>query len=384
MEHERTEIPKQDERGDKRLVALIRDRIKQTPEQTITFASYMQSCLYDPEHGYYIRQRDKIGKAGDFYTSSAIGGFMGEMLAAYVCKVILENGWTGREVTLTEWGGGTGQLAEQMIRGLKQADPKLHSDLRFQVVEESPYHRDEIRRRLAPYADMSTVLTREGYERQEVSGPQILLSNELLDAFPVHRLRMRRGEAMEICVGWDDASGWFREVLEPIRDERLLRYIQDEGIELAEGQIVEVNLNALTWLRDIADRLPAGSIILSIDYGDVSEELFAPHRMNGTFLCYRNHTAYDRPYCYIGEQDMTAHVNFSSLMRIGHEVGLETVAYRTQKQFLIEAGILNRLQQHAGGDPFSKEARANRAIRQLLLSDGMSELFKVLIQQKSG
>lgn len=383
MELERIEIPKQGERGDESLIDLLRGRIKQSPDQTITFAAYMEACLYDPEHGYYTRKQDKIGKDGDFYTSSAIGGFMGEMLAAYVYKVIRDNGWAGQEVTLTEWGGGTGQLAEQIVRGLQQADATNRSDIRYQAVEESPYHRDIIRRRLAPYADISTVYSREEYERQVILGHHIVLSNELLDAFPVHRLRKHREEVMEVCVGWDDEIGWFREMLSPIRDERLTRYLQDEGIELAEGQTIEVNLNALTWLVYIADKLPAGSIVLSIDYGDETEELYARHRMNGTFLCYRNHTAYDRPYSFIGEQDMTAHVNFSSLMRAGSKLGLETIAYQTQKQFLIEAGILNRLQQHAG-DPFSKEARANRAIRQLLLSDGMSELFKVLVQQKSG
>lgn len=135
-------------------------------------------------------------------------------------------------------------------------------------------------------------------------------------------------------------------------------------------------------LKNVAAGLGERAELITIDYGDVREELYAPHRMNGTFLCYRKHQAYDLPLLYPGEQDMTSHVNFSTLIDAGRECGLNQFQLMTQKQFLVENGLLNRLQPHDAADPFSPAAKRNRAIRQLLISDQMSELFKVLIQKK--
>lgn len=116
-----------------------------------------------------------------------------------------------------------------------------------------------------------------------------------------------------------------------------------------------------------------------IDYGDVSDELFAAYRMRGTLMCYHHHRANDNPYESPGEQDITAHVNFSELIYAARNLGFREIQYMTQKQFLIEAGIMDLLQEHSNRDPFSPEAKKNRSIRQLLMSDQMSELFKVLI-----
>jgi SAM-dependent MidA family methyltransferase len=123
-------------------------------------------------------------------------------------------------------------------------------------------------------------------------------------------------------------------------------------------------------------------MIITIDYGDRSGELYAEHRMNGTLLCYRDHRAYDDPYAFPGEQDITSHVNFDACIRTGEQTGITDWTYKSQKQFLVDAGILDRLANTATLDPFSQAARNNRMIRQLLLSDGMSELFKVLVQYK--
>jgi SAM-dependent MidA family methyltransferase len=201
-----------------------------------------------------------------------------------------------------------------------------------------------------------------------------------LDAFPVYRALYTQGVWQEIYVEWDNTNGRFKDKRVPLKQGPLLEYINEERIEPEEGQFIEINLDAPQWLRKVAGQLTDGQII-TIDYGDVGEELYAAHRLNGTFRCYRNHRAYHDPYLFPGNQDMTSHVNFSACIRAVLGTGFDS-RLMTQKQFLLECGILDRLQNHEALDPFSPVSRRNRAIRQLLLSDGMSELFKVLIQTK--
>jgi SAM-dependent MidA family methyltransferase len=187
---------------------------------------------------------------------------------------------------------------------------------------------------------------------------------------------------MELHVGWNDAQG-FAELESPCRNNELFEYLQAGGIKLRDGQTAEINLEAPEWVRRRLEQLEAGAgMLLTIDYGDIAKELFAEHRMNGTLICYRRHVAVDEPYRNAGEQDMTAHVDFSACLRAGEHAGASRAKLMTQREFLVEAGILGLLQEHRSPDPFGQEARSNRAIRQLLLSDQMSELFKVLIQYR--
>ena len=159
-------------------------------------------------------------------------------------------------------------------------------------------------------------------------------------------------------------------------DPRLSEWLREEGIGLLDGQTVEVNLDGAAWAAKIAARFDR-ALLVFIDYGDETAELTGPHRMDGTLLCYRDHRAHNDPYAWPGEQDMTAHVNFSHIRRCLERQGAEEIWYGSQKAFLVEAGILEQLTAHGHFDPFHPVARRNRAIRQLLLSDGMSELFKV-------
>jgi SAM-dependent MidA family methyltransferase len=149
-------------------------------------------------------------------------------------------------------------------------------------------------------------------------------------------------------------------------------------MRLLEGQTAEVALDGQAWLAGLLGRLGQGLVVV-VDYGDESVELVSSHRMDGTLVCYRNHLASFDPYEDPGEQDLTAHVNFTSLRRVALEAGWRESWYGTQKRFLVEAGLLERLIPHADADPFHPAARRNRAIRQLLLSDNMSELFKVQV-----
>lgn len=365
------------------LEAVIRRRISAHPAGAIPFRDYMELCLYHAELGYYMQPREKIGKAGDFYTASNIGGVLGEALAFYIARQA--RSLTG-PVEIVEWGAGTGRLAAQLLDSFREHFPELYGRLQYTAVEKSPWHQASQRENLRSHWHLVRQLTPEEAAGAGGSSGQagcFVLSNELLDAFPVHRLRQRKEMLMELHVGWDEAGGGFRELEWPCGNPALADYLRDSGIELADGQTVDISLKAAEWLGERLRQLESGELI-TIDYGDRAGELFGNHRMNGTLLCYKSHLASENPYIYAGEQDMTAHVDFSACIRAGIHAGIADWRLMTQKEFLLESGVLERLVSHDGRDPFSPAARRNRAIRQLLLSDGMSELFKVLIQRRQG
>ncbi len=361
------------------LETAIRRKIGASSVAAITFRDYMELCLYHPQWGYYMQPREKIGKAGDFYTASNIGGVLGEALAYYIARQAAS--LTG-PVRLMEWGGGTGRLAGQILDGLREHFPELYLRLHYTIVEKSPWHQECQREQLSDHWQVVRQWTpEEAVEAGGAGQADFMLSNELLDAFPVHRLRQRHEALMELYVGWDVSTGGFQELELPCTDEALIDYLRDSGIELADGQTADVSLEAPRWLGERLRELGSGQLI-TIDYGDTAAELFGTHRMNGSLLCYKNHLAGENPYIYAGEQDITAHVDFSACIRSGIQAGSAHWQLMTQKEFLLESGVLARLVSHDGRDPFSPAAKRNRAIRQLLLSDGMSELFKVLIQRK--
>lgn len=363
--------------GNRALVANIIRKMQESPEGALRFRDYMEMCLYDPVGGYYMQERTKIGREGDFYTSSHIGTVMGDVLARYIAR--LASGTAGT-FTVTEWGAGTGRLASQILDRLSSDEPAVYNRLHYRIMEKSPFHRSLQQSALQPHVQVVSYDDGTGEGGESVPSG-LMFSNELLDAFPVHRIRRRGDGLMELYVKWGGEATGFEELELPLTDNDMEDYVVRSGIQLEEGQTAEINLDAFRWVREQTKRLAEGSVLLTIDYGDLAEELFARHRMAGTLMCYKEHKAHDNPYIYAGEQDITSHVDFSACIRAGELSGLSS-AYMTQKQFLLENGILELLQQHSGTDPFSPEAKRNRSIRQLLLTDGMSELFKVLIQKK--
>lgn len=366
------------ELGVKALVRKIRDAIAASAEKSVSFRDFMEMCLYDPQDGYYMNDKPKLGKDGDFYTSAHIGGIFAEVLGKFVIDRVRE--WA-EPVQFVEWGGGTGRLAGQMLAAVQRADPAAYERLNCIMVEASGYHRSLQREALAAHHDKVRFLTPQEWRAETLKRPAIVFANELLDAFPVHRVRQTAEGLQECCVAWDDSAEALAETWKPCSDDRLHRYVETYAIRLAEGQIAEINLAAEEWIRREAARLKQGWLV-AVDYGDCADEVYAPHRMKGTLLCYRRHTAHDNPYVYVGQQDITAHVNFTSCLKAGAEAGLPEGRLLTQKQFLLENGILELLADHASADPFSDAARRNRAIRQLLLSDQLSELFKVCLLTK--
>jgi len=365
------------------LVQAIREQIALTNDQMISFRDFMEYCLYMPDYGYYMSTKSKLGKKGDFYTSASIGGIVGERLACFiVAKMNEQNTYALNRFEIVEWGGGTGQLAKQIMDYMRREFPDAYSIVHYFMIEKSSFHCQLQREVLQEHEHVTSIVSQEEWMQRGSREHTFIFSNELLDSFPVHRIRCRHNKIYEIFVRWDNQTDTFAECEKICIEKEILNYLQENGIVLADGQTAEINLAAGKWINEVSSWMKQGDI-LTIDYGDVAAEVYSEHRMNGTLLCYRKHQAYDNPYIHIGEQDMTAHINFTACIRAGIASGIQSWQLQTQREFLVQTGVLDQLRDDDGRNPFSETARKNRAIRQLLLSDQMSELFKVLLQTKT-
>lgn len=374
------------------LVSIIRENIATSRQigrtdqgikiQAIPFHQYMMDCLYHPHFGYYSSGMVRVGKDGDFYTSSNVGELFGEQLAAYIASVAAERLPPAPTYQVIDWGGGTGRLGRQMLDVWQQAE-QTRGRFELAVLDSNPVHRAKAEEELAAYvAGGSARVIEQVRELPDKGRPTIIVANELLDAMPVHRIRWSAGEWQEWGVGWDEQLAAFIPCLMDISGESdLAEWLFVHNPQVQDGQTIEVNLAAEQWIDQLYSLFDQ-AIVICIDYGDEADELFAPHRMDGTLLCYINHTAHNRPLEQPGEQDLTAHVNFSALRTAAEHAGWHSIWYGTQKRFLVETGLLDKLTSHQIADPFHPLVRRNRAIRQLLLSDQMSELFKVQVLMK--
>ncbi|HTG73048.1 MAG TPA: SAM-dependent methyltransferase, partial [Terriglobia bacterium] len=192
-----------------------------------------------------------------------------------------------------------------------------------------------------------------------------VFSNEFFDALPVRRVICRNGVLREIHV-----TSEFREVEGDLQEPL--------DITLSEGQLADINTDARRWIKAIGASLDRG-YHLAIDYGYQDREFYA--RPRGTLMCYWRHQAVEDPYLRIGEQDITAHVNFSDLIREGAAVGLTTEEFKTQMDFLVQLGVLKELEALMPADTAEAIQRV-MAVKKLVLPGGMGERFKVLVQRK--
>jgi SAM-dependent MidA family methyltransferase len=247
----------------------------------------------------------------------------------------------------------------------------------FYLVETSPYHRQMQKQRLAPLAVQ--IEWKENLPELPRFPYSIIYSNELIDAFPVHRIK-RTGKFLYegyVTIAKDALS--FIEKWGPLSTPLLGEMIEYLQVHLYEEHVMELNLAAYKWIHEVAQWMDKG-FLLTIDYGARSKELLL--RKNGTLRCYQNHQLIDNPYHMPGELDLTSHVNFEFLEKWGEECGLKPVTYQTQSRFLLEWGILDLIPKQPVCHPFSPEAKQGRAIQQLIHPYGMGEVFQVLLQAK--
>jgi SAM-dependent MidA family methyltransferase len=387
------------ELGHPKLVDKLVARIKR--EGPLSFADFMEAALYDPDFGYYMTPSPRIGQAGDYYTSLDVHPIFAESLGrqiAHAADLIVREG--EGDFTIVEMGAGKGLLAYHLLDAYRRNNPAFLSRVRYVLVERSSImiaaQRQHLRPLLNEGANIRWAPDLSLFPPGSVTG--VILSNELVDAFPVHRVAMRPLGLREIFVGWDEVGvggarvpvapsnatgdgppstqdGRFIEIEAQPASPTLERHLERLGVALELGQRADVNLQALEWMRQVGTILRRG-LVLTIDYGHTAADLYSASRKTGTLLCYYHHTASDSPYRRVGQQDLTAHVDFTSLALAGQEVGLTVTGFTNQLHFLMGLGIESAF---AGVDPESPESAA---MRSLLRPDGMGTTYKVLIQHK--
>jgi SAM-dependent MidA family methyltransferase len=354
------------------LVAVIREEI--ASGGPIPFVRFMESALYHPEYGYYTSPGEKIGWKGDYYTSSSVHPVFGELLGR---QLIQMGSSLGEEpFTVVEVGAGKGTLCWDILNFVRKEAPGFFDRLQYVIVEGSRALKEKQMAWLSPSFPKHLLWKAE--IPSNLTG--VVLSNELLDAFPVHRLRVDAASIQEIYVDWKD--GRFVEVVDSPSSPALSAYLSRLDLRFSRPVELEINLRALEWIREVARALHRGYVV-TIDYGHPAEALYAPQRLKGTLLCYYKHTANENPYLHVGEQDMTAHVDFTSLARTGEEGGLSLLGFTDQTHFLMGLGIAQRMEGVANQMERSPEARqAFLAMKQLMAPEKMGRVFKVLIQGK--
>ena len=340
----------------------------------------MEWCLYHTYYGYYRSGGMNIGKDGDFYTSPCVHPIFGGLIAKQLSQMWEQMG--GKTFDVIEQGGGRGFLCEDVLQWAKRNVPPFYQHLRYYLLETSSFLIREQRERLAEYEKEGKVfwMNPETFEEGKNLIEGCFLSNELVDAFPVHQIIFDHGELKEIYVTEDNTQ--LKEYLGDLSDRRIASYFQPMDIVLQEGQRAEVNLKALEWMEKVARCLKKG-FVLTIDYGYCAKELYSPSRREGTLLCYAHHQTSDNPYERLGEQDITAHINFTSLIQKGEEVGLHFIGLVPQYRFLIALGFLQEMESLGREMAEIDALRLRLSLKYLIEPDmGMGEVFKVLIQHK--
>ncbi|NWF93419.1 MAG: SAM-dependent methyltransferase [Syntrophaceae bacterium] len=346
----------------------------------IPFSQFMEWCLYHPEFGYYRSGRRRIGRDGDYYTSSCVHPIFGQLVGKQLFQMAEIMGKGTFEVV--EMGGGRGFLCMDILNWAKKSRPTLYEQIRYYLIETAPGFLREQKERLFEEGRAGKVfwLSPEELREGEVQIEGCFLSNELVDAFPVHRVVLDQGVLKEIYVT-QEGGGLREEWAEP-SDPRISDYFNSMNITLGEGQKAEVNLQALEWMEKVAQSLKRG-FALTIDYGYLAEELYAPFRRDGTLLCYHRHEVSGDPFERLGEQDITSHVNFSGLIKRGEELGLHFTGLVSQSRFLIGLGILEEMEALERGLSEIDGLRLRLSLKHLIEPEaGMGEVFKVLIQHK--
>ena len=350
----------------------VRRRIQERGKNgKITFSEFMEIALYWPQGGYYTG-REPVGAHGDYYTSPAVHPSFGALLAVQLLQM-----WRHMDrptsFTVLELGAGNGLLcrdigayAAELPDGFAEALRYICSDRRPTMAVESGT------------PGTSRVLA-DGLPFNGLTG--CILSNEYLDAFPVHQVVMTADGLKEVYVGLDGEE--LVELTDKPSDPGLAGRLDNLEIELVQGQTAEINLALDRWTQDIASTLERG-FVLTIDYGRTAKDLYdLESRRRGALVTYHQHVQIDAPLTLIGRQDITAQVDFTSVASAGEKTGLETLGMVTQREFLTNLG-LEHLQQKLWDQRLSPRLmQANRAgITDLVRPGGLGD-FKVLAQGKN-
>ena len=343
------------------LADFIRAQIEAGGPQS--FAWFMEQALYHPELGYYAADRARLGRAGDYFTNVSVGPLFGRLLAAQFHE-IWELLGSPESFTVVEQGAHHGEFADDVLGTIRDRWPRFLAALHYEIVEPFPVLRE---RQAAALKEFGDKVGWSGSVDELEAFTGVHFSNELLDAMPVHLLSYRDAAWQEKFVGLHE--GQFAFVDRPISYPALLAH----ALQLPardDGYATEVNLAALTWLGKIARKLERG-FVLAIDYGYL--DYLAPHRREGTMQARAGHKLLGSPFEQIGEADITAHVDWTSIAQQAETSGLAIAGFTDQHHFI--TGLVADVEANVSSatDPKSK-----RALQTLMHPEFLGTRFQVL------
>lgn len=352
--------------GNPVLIDFIQGVIRQTGP--VTFEWFMEQALYHPEQGYYSSGRCAVGRRGDYFTNVSVGPLFGRLLAAQFSEMWERMGCPG-DFVIVEQGAHHGDFARDVLKSARERTPEFFATLRYWIVE--PFSILRMRQQ-ATLGEFAEKLKWEESLADLKPFCGVHFSNELLDAMPV-RLVRRAGETEdweERCV--IEAGDGFDFVSTPVTDADLQRHLK--AIPQQAGPYeTEVNLAALKWIETLAKKLTRGYVV-TVDYGCSRENFYNPARTSGTLQCRAHHRVIGSPLSNIGEVDITAHVDWTSLAERAQKHGLTVAGFTDQHHFItgIAAGLM-REEFESSADPSSR-----RALQTLLHPEFLGTTFQFL------
>ncbi len=381
----------------------LRQQIEQEIRECgpMPFSRYMEICLYDPAAGYYSRNAEQFGKAGDFYTSSDVHAVFGRLLARK-----FDEWWRTLhrppEIELLELGPGRGLFARDVVDWSKKKFPDFFAALHYTLQEESPALRAKLRETLCEHIETGkATVPEEGPSlAQRFSAGENGVSDRVPEGRPTATLRTRPPAAPLIIFANEFFDALPVEILSPegklhlaVENNRLhevwlpptageLEFLDRYGVHPEPGERIEVPLIAQHWMTHIAQSISRG-FLLTIDYGYTRAEQLAGHH-RGTLMAYRHHSASSDPYQAPGEQDLTAHVNFTALAAAANGAGMDTQALCTLSQFLMRIGEPNQF-----SDAFEEcrlpqeRAKVSLQLKHLITPAGLGETFQALLASRT-
>ena len=365
----------------------IRTRIRK--KGRITFAEFMQVCLYSPSGGFYSDRANKIN--AHFGTSPASHRAFGALIARQ-----LEQMWRllGAPTVfhLIEVGSGDGSLARSIVNACGLSFPQFARALCYVAADYQPsvyqppdheLNRPSGNDGTFPLSAQATKSEVQWVKAEGLSSFRnvvgCILCNELLDNFLFHRFVIQRGRIKEVFVTSEAEN--FVEVLGDPSSPAIEERLRGSGASLDEGYRGEVCIALDTWARQLSRVMEIG-FVLTIDYGELAQDLYSARNALGTMVCYRQHDASQNPYLHLGQQDITCQVDFTSLMQLGEQYGLSTVGFARQSRFLQNLGFSSFLDDVQSQGFSAARAEFERMALMTLVKPEEYGDFKVLAQAK--
>jgi len=356
------------------LAKQLRERIKL--EGPITFREWMQAALYDEAGGYYCKPHQIWGRAGDYRTSPERSSLFAATFARYFARLYERLG-NPRSMALVEIGGGAGDFTFGVLQTLRNYFPPVYAATRYVHDEMSSSAQTAARQRLAQFGRCVEFASIDDVEID----PGIIFSNELFDAFSVHRVTLIDGTLSEyyVTLGVDEQFAW---MIGPASTDKLAEYLNRHDILLRDGQVVEINLEIETWLAKVAAKLRHGYLV-TVDYGAKAADLYSSlDRHDGTLRGFHRHAFVENLLAAPGDVDLTSTINWTAVRLAGQGLGLETESFARQDKFLLAAGLLDQLELQAANLSDAEKLRLSTAAREMILPNGMAASFQVLVQKK--